>query len=153
MKITSQQEQLKGFIKKFEPRRQTLIRAVRKSLRKKFPAANELVYDNYNFFVIGYGATERPSDCFISLTAAVNGVALCFLHGARLTDPKKILQGSGKQTRFIRIEAVSVLERPEINALLKAAVTDARAALPAIGRGKLIIRFVSKKQRPPRKMS
>ena len=54
------ERQLKKFIAKFEPRHQTLIRAVRKALRKRFPTAYELAYDNYNFFVIGYGSTERP---------------------------------------------------------------------------------------------
>jgi hypothetical protein len=29
-------------------------------LRQRLPTANELVYDNYNFFVIGYSSTERP---------------------------------------------------------------------------------------------
>ena len=27
---------------------------MRRALRKRFQTANELVYDNYNFFVIGY---------------------------------------------------------------------------------------------------
>jgi hypothetical protein len=53
------ERQLKSFIAKFEPAHQTLIRAVRKALRNRFPTAYELVYDNYNFFVIGYGPTER----------------------------------------------------------------------------------------------
>ncbi len=42
------------------------IRAVRRALRKRFPTATEIVYDNYNFFVIGYSPTERPSDSIIS---------------------------------------------------------------------------------------
>jgi hypothetical protein len=100
------ERQLKGFIAKFEPKHQTLIRAVRKELRKRFPTAYELVYDNYNFFVIGYGSTERPSDCIVSVAAAANGVGLCFIRGASLPDPHKLLLGSGKQTRFIRLQSV-----------------------------------------------
>jgi len=53
------ERQLKSFVAKFEPKHQSLIRAVRKALRKRFPTAYELAYDNYNFFVIGYGSTER----------------------------------------------------------------------------------------------
>jgi hypothetical protein len=34
----------------------------------------EIVYDNYNFFVIGFSVTERPSDCILSIAAAANGV-------------------------------------------------------------------------------
>jgi len=143
-------KQLDSFIEKFEPKHQALIRAVRKELRKRLPTANELVYDNYNFFVIGYCSTERPSDAILSIAAAANGVGLCLIHGASLPDPKKILQGAGKQTRFIRLESAEMLARPEVAAVLAAAVTQAKTPLPASGRGKLIIRSISKKQRPRR---
>jgi hypothetical protein len=147
------EKQLKGFIEKFEPRHRTLIREVRRALRRRFPAATELVYDNYNFFVIGYGPTERPSDCIVSLTASANGVGLCFIRGASLRDPKKILLGAGSQTRFIRLPSADVLARPEVASLLSAAVAHSKAPMPATGRGKLIIRSVSAKQRPRRKPS
>ena len=145
------EKQLKSFIEKFEPKHQTLIRAVRKALRKRLPTANEFVYDNYNFFVIAYGPTERPSECILSMFASANGVGVCFLWGAKLPDPKKILRGSGNQTRSIRLESVDVLARPEVEALIAAAVARAKSPLPASGRGKLIIRSVSAKQRPRRK--
>ena len=77
--------------------------------------------DNYNFFVIGYGPTERPSDAILSLTGAAKGVGLCFIHGASLPDPQKILLGSGNQTRFIRADSVEVLPRPAVEGLITAA--------------------------------
>lgn len=144
------EKKLASFINKFDAKHRSLIRSVRKELRKRFPTANELAYDNYNFFVIGYGPTERPSDCFISITAAASGVGLCFIHGASLPDPNRILLGEGEQTRFIRLESVSRLNRPEVKALLAAAVDRSRTPLPATGEGELIIRAVSKKQRPRR---
>ena len=147
------EKQLKCFIAKFEPKHQTLIRAVRKALRKRFPTAFELAYDNYNFFVLGYGSTPRPSDCIVSMAAGANGVGLCFIHGARLADPNKILLGSGNQTRFIRLESADALARPEVEALVAAAAAQAKTPLPASGRGKLIIRSVSPKQRPRRRSS
>jgi hypothetical protein len=143
-------KQLNGFIEKFEPKNRTLIRAVRKELQKRLPTANELVYDNYNFFVVGYCSTERPSDSILSMAAAANGVGLCFIHGASLPDPKKILLGSGKQTRFLRIGSAEMLSRTEVEALIEAAVARAKAPLPASGGGKLIIRSISAKQRPRR---
>ena len=145
------EQQLDGFIAKFEPKNQTLIRAVRKALQKRFRTANELVYDNYNFFVIGYGPTERPSDCIVSIAAGASGVGLCFLFGASLPDPQKILLGSGKQTRFIRLDKAEVLKRPEVEALLDAAIAHAKVPFPSSGGGKLIIRSISAKQRPRRK--
>ncbi|MEP6767045.1 MAG: hypothetical protein ABJC61_00135 [Acidobacteriota bacterium] len=144
------EKRLRGFIAKFTPAHQKLIRAVRKELRRRFPNADELVYDNYNFFVIGYGPTSRPSDALISIAAAANGVGLCFIRGASLPDRKKVLQGSGSQTRFLRIPSVDVLARPEVEALLAAAASLSRTPLRSSGRGQLIIRSVSAKQRPRR---
>jgi hypothetical protein len=144
------EQQLKGFVGKFEPKHQTLIRAVRRVLRRRFPTACELAYDNYNFFVIGYSPTARPSDAIVSMTAGSNGVGLCFIRGATLPDPKKMLLGSGNQTRFIRLESAGVLARPEVEALI-AAIAQAKAPLPPTGRATLIIRSVSAKQRPRRK--
>ena len=126
-----------------------MIKSARNKLRRRFPSAHEIVYDNYNFFVIGYSPTDRPSDSIVSIAAAANGVGLCFIRGASLPDPKKVLLGSGKQTRFIRLESAGVLDRPEVEALLAAAASIADVPLDAKGRGKLIIRSVSAKQRPP----
>ena len=150
-KTSDAEQQLKGFIGKFDRAHQTLIRRVRAALRKRLPTANELAYDNYNFFVIGYGPTERPLDCIVSIAAGANGVGLCFIRGASLHDPKKILLGSGNQTRFIRLESADVLERPEVQKLIAAAVAQVRSPFPEHGRGKLIVRSIAAKQRPRRR--
>src|SRR5204862_2319360 len=98
------------FIGKFDPKHRTTIRAARKALRQRFPTANELVYDNYNFFVIGYSPSERPSDSIVSLAAGASGVGLSFPYcGARLPDPHKLLLGSGSKNRFIRLESAAKL--------------------------------------------
>jgi hypothetical protein len=146
------ESQLKSFIGKFDAKHQALIRAVRKALRKRLPAANELVYDNYNFFVIGYSTTERPSDSIVSIAAGASGVGLCFPYcGAKLADPQKLLLGSGSKNRFIRLESASVLERPAVKTLIDAAVGLSKTPLPKTGKGTLTIRSVSAKQRPRRK--
>jgi len=117
-------------------------------MRKRLPTANELVYDNYNFFVIGYSPTERPSDSIFSIAARANGVGLCFIYGASVPDPKGLLLGSGSQTRFIRLESASRLSHPDVDALMKAAIARAKKPFPDSGRGKLVIRSVSAKQQP-----
>jgi hypothetical protein len=147
----SDEAQVEIFIDKFDSKNAALIRSARKTLRKRMPAANELVYDNYNFFVIGYCSTERPSDCIVSIAAAANGVGLSFYYGASLPDPLKLLLGSGSQNRFIRIESPATLAQPGVEELIAAAIAQAERPLPASGRGKLVIRSISKKQRPRRK--
>jgi hypothetical protein len=147
------EQQLAGFIKKFDSNNAALIRSVRKVLRERLPTANELVYDNHNFFVIGYCSTERPSHCVLSIAAGANGVGLSFYHGATLPDPHKLLLGGGSQNRFIRIESAATLARPEVEELIAAAISQAERPLPGCGRGKLVIRSISKKQKSRRKAS
>ena len=147
------EKQLAGFIAKFEPRLQKMITAARAAMRKRLPTANEMVYDNYNFFVIGYGPSERPSEAILSIAADANGLGLAFLHGAELPDPRSLLQGSGKQNRFLRLENVEKLKEEGVEALIGAAVENSKVLFAKSGHGKLIIRSVSAKQRPRRKAS
>ena len=147
----SAEQQLKGFIAKFEPKHQKLIRSLRKALRKRFPSANELVYDYSQFFVIGYSPTEHGVDSIISIVRGADGLRLYFNQGNKLQDPKKILLGSGKQTRFIRIESPRTLILPEVEAMLETVIDRAKAPIHPGGRGKLIIKSSAAKRRPKRK--
>ena len=143
-------KQLAGFIAKFDPAVAKRIVSARSALRKQFPTAIELVYDNYNVLAIGFSATERASDCIVSLAANAKGVGLSFYYGATLPDPHKLLLGSGNQNRFIRLESAATLARPEVQELLSAAVRQAKTPLPDTGRGYTVIRSISVKHRPRR---
>ena len=146
-------KQLAGFIAKFDPPTAKLIRSARLALRKRLPTAIEQVYDNYNFLAIGFCTTERTSDCIVSLAAAANGVSLSFYYGASLPDPDGILLGGGRQNRFVRLTSAATLAEPAVEALLTAAVAQARTPLPSTGRGYTMIKSVSAKQRPRRASS
>ena len=143
-------QEIAGFIGKFDPAVAKVIRASRRALRKRFPTAIEIVYDNYNFLVFGFSASERASDCIVSLAAASNGAGLSSYYGATLPDPHGVLQGSGKQNRFVRLPSAATLDEPAVDALIKAAVKQAKTPLPKTGRGYTIIKSVSAKQRPRR---
>ncbi len=147
----SPKKQLAGFIAKFAPANARLIRQCRAEIRKLLPTANEVVYDNYNFFVIGYSTTQRPSDCIVSLAANASGVGLSFYYGASLPDPEHLLLGSGNQNRFVRLPGVQTLRSPGVLRLINAAVAQAYPALPPQGGGQTIIRSVSARQRPRKK--
>jgi Domain of unknown function (DU1801) len=142
--------QIAGFIAKFDAKMAKFIRSARLAVRRRFPTAIELVYDNYNFLVFGFCSSERASDAIVSLAANAKGIGLCFIYGAKLADPAKILQGSGNQTRFIRLESAATLAKPEVEALLVAAIKRAKTPLPSSGPGYTIIKSISRKQRPRR---
>src|SRR5277367_7001774 len=142
-KTASAANQIASFIAKFDPKIAKQIRACRATLRKRFPTANEIIYDNYNFFVIGYCSTERSSNCIVSIAANSKGVGLSFYWGATLPDPHKILQGSGTQNRFIRLPTPKTLSDPKVIALIDDAVAQAKTPLPIGPRGISIVKSIS----------
>jgi hypothetical protein len=146
-------KQLESFIAKYDPAVAKLARACRATMRKRLPSANELVYDNYQFLAIGYSSTERASDSLLSLAVSPKGVALCMYYGAKLPDPQKIMYGGGNQVRFVKVENAKSLDAPAVMALIRAADERARVQLPESGKGKLIIKAISAKQRPRRSVA
>jgi hypothetical protein len=150
MPTPTPEKQLASFIAKFTPEMATRIRSARKKMRALLPNAIEMVYDNYNFFVIGYGPSESASEAIFSLAAQAKGLSLCFLQGAGLPDPKKLLRGSGNVVRNIRLEETATLDHPDVRALMKTALQRAKVPLPPDGGHRLIIKSVSAKQRPRR---
>lgn len=142
--------QLRSYIDRLEPKNQQLFRAVRAAVRKRLPTANELAYDYPDALVVGYAPEERGIDAIVAIRASSTGVSLYFGQGPRLPDPKRLLRGSGKQTRFIPVETASLLAGPDVEALIAAAVDQARIPLPSAGKGSLIIKSAAAKQRPRR---
>jgi len=144
---------LRSFIDRFDPKDQKLIRSVRAAVRKRFPTANELAYDYSHALVIGYSPADRGIDSIVAIRASATGVSLYFSQGPKLPDPKGLLRGSGKQTRFIELEAASQLVHPDVEALIAATIDQARVPLPSKGKGSLIIKSDGAKKPPRRRPS
>ena len=143
--------QLRSLIAKFAPAHQRLVGAIRRWLRKRLPTAHEVVYEYHDFFVISYSPNERGYEGVLAIRANANGVRLYFNRGKELPDPEKLLQGSGKQTRWIHLEGASTLARPAVARLIEEAITRNRVPFALTGRGPGVIRSDSAKQRPRRK--
>ena len=149
--MTAVEEQIAGFVGKFAEPMQVTIRDCRERLARRFPDAVQLVYDNYNFFVIGFGPTERASDSIVSLACHRNGVTLCFLQrGPELPDPTGILRGSGTVVRNVALGTPADLDRPDVGALIDAELGLARVPMGSSDGPRVIVKSVSAKQRPRR---
>lgn len=143
-------KQVAGFIAKFDPSIAKLTRACRLEIRRRYPSAIELVYDNYNALAIGYSPTERTSDVVFSLAVYARGLNLYFMYGRSLADPNKLLQGSGTQGAFIRLETVKSLDDPKVVDLITRAVKRQMPTFAAKGKGYTVVKSISAKQRPRR---
>jgi len=142
----SAEAQLGTLIAKFAPTHLRLIGSARRCLRKRLPTALEVVYEYRDFFVISYSPSERGYEGVLAIRASADGVRLYFNRGNELPDPEKLLQGSGKQTRWINLEGASTLARPAVARLIEEAIACNRVPFALAGRGSVVIRTASAKQ-------
>src|SRR6266849_7412703 len=122
MRHKSPEEQLDRSMSKFTPEIRILATECLKKMRERLPGAVELVYDNYNALVIAFGPTEQASDAIFSIALYPRWVTLFFLDGARLRDPRKLLEGRGKIVRHIVLQSADDLDEPDVRALVAQAL-------------------------------
>lgn len=134
-------------IAKFAPAHRRLVSALQRSLRKRLPAAHEIVYEYRDCFVISYSPNEHGYEGVLAIRASADGVKLYFNFGMGLPDPEKLLQGSGNQTRWIDVEGTSTLARPAVARLIEEAIARNRVPFARAGRGSVVIRSTAAKQR------
>ena len=146
----SEAKQLDGFIAKFSPEIAAMTQAVVKKMRKRYPTAQVLVYDNYNALAIGFGPSEKAGEAIFSIAVYPKWVSLFFLQAKGVPDPERLLKGSGNVARHVVLSSPGAVDVPAIVAMMKAAVEVAKAPLAKEGKGRLVIKSVSAKQRPRR---
>lgn len=146
----SPEVELASFLAKFLPEVAAQAEAIRNVMRRRYPMANELVYDNYNALAIGYGPTERTGEVIFSVAVYPRWVSLFFFQGKELPDPEGRLEGSGNQVRHIRIDSLDLFDDPAVRALMDEAVARAAVQFNPENRHQLIIKSISPKQRPRR---
>jgi hypothetical protein len=127
--------------------------ATRKLVLEEAPDAIELVYDAYNAVATGYGFTGRPSECFIHIAVYAKWVNLGFHRGSELNDPDRLLQGSGRWIRHIRISEPEDLAEPSIRAFLKQAIARAKRPATDAPKATSVVRAIYARKRRPAKTS
>lgn len=144
------EEQLASFIAKYDPEVASLAEAILTKMRRLYPTALELVYDNYNALAIGFGPSERASEAIFSIALFPRWVSLFFLQAKGLPDPDKILLGSGSVARHVRLPSPATLDEPAVRDLMQEALVRAKVPLSPKGTHRLIIKSISAKQKPRR---
>jgi hypothetical protein len=148
MNELSPAKQWDAFLARFTPEIASLVKASLTRMRKRVPGAVELVYDNYNALVIGFGSSDRASDAVFSLAIYPNWVNLFFLRGASLEDPKKILKGAGTVVRHLRLTSPGLIDDPAVRDLMKRSLAMAARPIDPKAKRRMVIRSISAKQRP-----
>jgi hypothetical protein len=146
----SAEAELRRLIAKFVPAQQRLVGAMRRRLRTRLPTAHEVVYEYRDCFVISYSPNEHGYEGVLAIRGSADGVRLYFTRGKGLPDPEKLLRGSAN-ARWIPLEGASTLARPAVARLMDEAIARNRVPFARTGRGPVIIRSASAKQRRRRR--
>lgn len=144
--------QIATLIAEFAPAHERLVRDVRSWLRKRLPGAHEIVYEYRDSFVISYSPSEHGYEGVFAIRASAKGVALCFNQAKGLPDPARLLRGSGKLVRSLELESAATLARPEVAALVDAALARNPVPFASADSGSLVVRATTAaKRRQPAK--
>ena len=138
----SAERRFAAFLAPYSPEIRTLARAALARVRRQARGAVEIVYDNYNALVIGFGPTERASEAILSLALYPRWINLFFLQGALLAGPDRRLQGAGQRVRHIVVKDAATLDQPAVRRLISRAL----GAAPRLWEGRrrrMVIRSVS----------
>jgi hypothetical protein len=101
-------------------RTKALARSTKALIVSVLPGVVEVAWPRLR--VIGYGVGPRKmSEHFCYIGTAKRHVTLGFYYGAQLPDPAKLLEGTGKLLRHIKIVTGDQLADPAVRRLLEAA--------------------------------
>ena len=96
------------------PKNRTIIRALRKFVKRAAPKLEESVK-------WGNGCWIKGKDPVSYVHSAPGHVQLGFFRGASLDDPKGLLEGEGAYVRHIKLRAVKDIDEAALGALLRQA--------------------------------
>ncbi|HEY4613030.1 MAG TPA: DUF1801 domain-containing protein [Bacteroidota bacterium] len=101
---TGKERSVKQYLKKFPKPVQALTTSLRRLIKQAVPACIERVYPGWK--LIGYRAINgTKSHYFGFLFPSKEHVVLGFEYGTMLSDPQRVLEGSGTQVRYVTIRS------------------------------------------------
>lgn len=128
--MTKDQEPFEQAIASYPEPIKTLARQVRALIHDILPEVVEVVWVQQKNTGFGTGP-KKNSEHFCWLMPTKNHVNLGFNYGAELPDPNKLLEGTGKLFRHVKIRDAEQLNDPALRALLRFATTY---RVPAVSR-------------------
>lgn len=105
------------------PELRPICNALRRLVASGHPGFFEVVWPKLKIASFGVGPRKQTQH-YAYLAVQSAHVNLGFYHGASLTDPTDLLEGTGKKLRHVKIRDLSGVESPAIEALLQQALAE-----------------------------
>src|SRR5437879_10286373 len=115
--MNSKHDPIAEFFDEYADAVQVLARGLRDIIRSALPDAREEL--DRSGRVVGYSYDSGYSGLVCTIIPSKKGVKLGIVGGAKMPDSRGLLEGAGKQHRYVSFTQPSDLERAGIHDLLK----------------------------------
>jgi hypothetical protein len=109
---------IEEFLKSHTPKVQEVSLALRKIALELLPETEEILYEGWKNFTYGTGKSRTDKDLIIYIAPFKDSVNLGFYRGTNLPDKKKLLKGTGKLLRHIKLKTMADYEIEDIKQLI-----------------------------------
>jgi hypothetical protein len=137
---------LLDLLKSYDRGIQELTLGLRQLILEEMAPCCESIYEVY-IIALHYGPTHRMKDGICYIGVMRSHINLGFLRGSELADPQRILEGTGKQMRHIKIRNLEDLFRPAVRAYLQEACERAGYEVDT-DKAKTVTTVVKRKNEP-----
>jgi hypothetical protein len=119
---------IEEFLSNFPGEIRKITGELRKIARSAMPRAHEFLY----YDAVNYSLNDSPLGRICYISPMEKYVTVGFLFGARLDDPRHLLEGSGKRARHVKINTMDKAKNPALKDLVKAAWTHGAEPVPNV---------------------
>jgi len=119
--VVSRTGTFEEFLSRYSPAVKVLAFETRSLIRRLIPEAFEMV--DAPSKIVAYGYSPKYADLICAIAPYRTYINLIFSRGTELSDPDKLLIGTGKQARHVKIDSPKLVENAGLEALIKQSST------------------------------
>lgn len=115
---------IEDFLSTYDPKVQDVCFQLRKIALQLLPETEEILFEGWKNLTYGTGESRSDKDLIIYIAPFKDRANLGFYHGANLLDQKKLLKGTGKLLRHLKVRSMIDYEIDDIKKLITEAKTE-----------------------------
>jgi len=100
-------KKIEDFLKTYDPKVQDICMKLRKVALELLPEAEEILFEGWKSIAYGTGKSRADKDLIIYIAPFKDSVNFNFYCGANLPDKKKLLTGTGKLLKHIKLKSMA----------------------------------------------
>jgi hypothetical protein len=109
---------IEAFLSNYDLKVQEICLQLRKIVLELLPEMEEKLYEGWKNISYGTGESRSDKDLILYIAPFKDSVNLGFFRGTLLQDPHKLLKGTGKLLRHIKIKAMKDINEAQLREMI-----------------------------------